>query len=89
MEKGFATLHFSIILFSLRVGVVHILYFLARMQVFCCLEKFFITNNVRRKLSYLHHFNLGPNDIREVEKTSISVPQYISQSRMCAPYPAL
>ena len=67
-EKGFAIRHFSIILFSLRVGVVHISYFLAHMQVFCCLEKFFITNNVRRELSYLHHLNLGLNNIREVEK---------------------
>ena len=38
------------------------------MQVFCCLEKFFITNNVRRELSYTHHLNLDPNNIREVEK---------------------
>ena len=38
------------------------------MQVFCCLEKFFIANNARRELSYTHHFNLNPNNIREVEK---------------------
>ena len=68
IKKGFATCHFSIILFSLRIGVVHILYFLAQMQVFCCLKKFFITNNVRRELSYTHHFNFDPINIREVEK---------------------
>ena len=68
IEKGFATWHFSIKLITLRIRVVYILYFLAHLQIFCCLEKFFITNNVRRELSYTQHFNLGPNNIREIEK---------------------
>ena len=48
-KKGFATYHFSIILISLNVKMVQISYFLAHIQLFCCLEKFFIINKVLSK----------------------------------------
>ena len=61
-RKGFRYLSFQHQFNQLEGRVVQILYFLAHMQVFCCLQKCFIANNIltEKETELRTPFQFGP-----------------------------